>query len=107
LINTSMAEELQIEDTEIKVEKKGAWRSFKEWFAALFKDEYEVTVWFFAGAVFDEAGNRVPLSRSKKVFILKNITKKTQTHIVGTDVFGKPFEIKTVEPFDYFIRKVS
>jgi hypothetical protein len=38
--------------------------------------------------------------------MLKDVTKKTSTHIVGKDIFNKPFEIKTVEPFDYQLRKL-
>lgn len=104
-----MAEQIHIEETKIEIvsDTRTRWQRFKAWWESLFKNEYEVNVWFFAGAVKNEDGSATPLRRSKKVFVLKEITKKTDRHIVGQDVFGKPFEIKTVEPFDYYIRKVK
>lgn len=104
-----MAEEIHIEETEIKIvaSKKSLWGKIVDWWGSLFTNEYEVTVWFHAGALPDAEGKAVPRSRSKKVFVLKSIAKKSDRHILGEDVFGKPFEIKTVEPFDYFIRKVK
>ena len=75
-----------------------------EWFIALFVNEYELTVWFHNETEISDRGTKT-IKRTMKTFLLKKITKKKPTWIVGVDAFGKPFEIKTVELFDYQIRK--
>jgi hypothetical protein len=49
--------------------------------------------------------NTQTTTRSKKVFNLKSISKKTQTHFIGVDLDGHPIEIKTTKPFDFHIVK--
>jgi hypothetical protein len=90
---------------DIQIKSAGLHRRFWEWVSRFFQEEYELTVWF-QGTTTIAADGVTTISRSQKIFILKEISKKTQNHIVGKDAFGKPFEIKTVEPFDYQIRKV-
>ena len=68
-----------------------------EWWKTITTEEYELTVWFPKG--IDEP-------KSKKIFHLSEVTKKTQTHFIGKYMDGKKFEIKTVEPFDFYLRKV-
>jgi hypothetical protein len=68
----------------------------KHWWLTLIREEYELTVWFV-----NATGGK-----TAKVFNLKDVKKKTQNHITGTDMNGKFFEIKTVEPFDYQLRKI-
>ena len=76
-----------------------------EWFVSLFVNEYELIVWFHAETEISAEGLKT-VKRVSKTFLLKAISKKTPKHIKGTDIFGKAFEIKTVEPFDYQIRKL-
>ena len=76
------------------------------WFLSLFQEEFILEVWFVAGSTEDKDGVKT-FTRSKKEFILSALSKKTQTHIIGKDQNGHPFEIKTVEPFDYTITKVK
>lgn len=98
-----------MEDTpEYKVERKPKtwYQRLWNWVLILFLEEYELTVWYVYETVFDENGNRAH-KRSRRTYQLKRITKKTNTHIQGVDVNGMPFEIKTVEPFDYELRKIK
>lgn len=76
-----------------------------EWFIGFFVNEYELVVWFHNETDISVDGLKT-VRRTKKEFLLKSISKKQPTHIKGTDAFGKEFEIKTVEPFDYQIRKL-
>lgn len=76
-----------------------------EWFVGLFVNEYELIVWFHNETDISEEGLKT-IRRTKREFLLKSISKSTNKHVKGTDAFGKPFEIKTVEPFDYQIRKL-
>ena len=78
----------------------------KQWWLTAIYEEYELTVWFDGGVVEDADGNTTPNPKSKKVFSLKSISKRTPTHIKGTELDGKQFEIRTVQPFDYMIRKI-
>lgn len=98
--------EIQVEDTEVKVVKPKWYRRLWQWWLSLFVEEYELTVWFHTETVEHVDGLKT-IRRSSKVFMLKDITKKTSTHITGKDIFGKPFEIKTVEPFDFQLRKLK
>ena len=76
-----------------------------EWIVSLFVNEFELIVWFHSETDISEEGLKT-IRRVEKTFLLKKITKKSPKHIIGKDIFGKPFEIKTVEPFDYQIRKL-
>ena len=94
-----------IEETHTKVIRLPWYRRIWEWFISLFVNEYELIVWFHSETDVTDRGTK-PLRRVQKTFILKSISKKKPNHIVGKDAFGKPFEIKTVEPFDYQIRQI-
>ena len=71
------------------VERK---KSKPGFFKRLFEDLYEVKI----------------VSKSGQVTILrlKEISRKTNTHIKGRDENGHQIELKTEEPFDYFIKKL-
>lgn len=74
------------------------------WFKIIY-EEYELTVWYLKDSIRDGDGN-ITTTRSHKRYLLKKITKKTPKHIKGKDMDGRAFEIRTVEPFDYQIRKI-
>ena len=80
------------------------WTSISNWFKKIAYEEYELTVWFKDKEEIIDGIKIHP--RSKKVFKLKSVSKKTPTHIKGTELDGKNFEIRTVEPFDYMLRKI-
>jgi hypothetical protein len=80
-------------------------KKLKHWWKTVIYEEYHLTVWFSGGSVIAPDGS-VATGKTKKEYKLKSINKKTSTHIVGKDLDGKYFEIKTVEPFDYHIVKV-
>ena len=74
-----------------------------EWLKRLWLEEFEVTIWFTKEKVnpLDDSP-----SRSKKVFNMKKITTKKQTHFKGVDIDGNEIESKTTAPFDYQIKKI-
>ena len=74
------------------------------WFKIIY-EEYELTVWYLKDSVRDKDGN-ITTTRSHKRYLLKKISKKTPKHIKGKDMEGRAFEIRTLEPFDYQIRKI-
>ena len=74
---------------------------------AHFNDEYELTVWFVKESLHDIEGNLKMCQKTQPmVYNLSSISKKTNTHIVGKDMEGKPIEILTTIPFDFQIRKL-
>ena len=79
---------------------------FWHWMSNLFVEEYELIVWFHAETIVGADGIK-SVSRSKKNFQLSRLTKHTPKHIRGKDLHGNFFEIRTVEPFDYSIRKLK
>ena len=79
-------------------------KKFNSWFFGMFKEQYELTVWFHTETTITDKGLKT-VKRSKKTYILSAISKKTPTHIIGKDQNKKAFEIRTVEPFDYTITK--
>ena len=81
------------------------WTNISNWFKKIAYEEYELTVWFDDTSTTDIDGNVTTLE-SKKVFRLKSVSKKTPTHIKGQELDGKNFEIRTVKPFDYMLRKI-
>ena len=62
----------------------------------LIREEYLLEVWF----TNDKGG------KTKKSFTLKSIDKKTTNHIKATLMDDTPLELKTVEPFDFCLRKI-
>jgi len=77
-----------------------------QWFLRFFQEEFVLDVWF-AGTVSVNPEGIKTITRQYKQFTLTAITKKTQTHIIGKDANGYPFEIRTVEPFDFTITKTK
>jgi|TARA_R110000803_G_scaffold42597_2_gene91191 hypothetical protein len=94
-----------IEEVHVSVKRLPWYKRLWEWLISLFVDEFELIVWFHNETEISDRGTKT-IKRTMKTFILKKITKKKPNWIVGKDAFGKPFEIKTVEPFDYQIRKI-
>lgn len=82
------------------------WKKIVEWYKRITREEYQLIIWFVVEEITDATGGLKTISRSRKVFRLKRITKKTQTHIIGIDLKGNRFEIKTAKPFDYQISKI-
>ena len=77
----------------------------KDCWHVLWVEHYELTVWFEDQVVTNLEDNTQTTTRSKKVFDLKSISKKTQQHIIGVDINDNPIEIKTTKPFDFQIVK--
>jgi len=80
------------------------WKYIVNWFKKVAYEEYELTVWFKDKEEIIDGRKVHP--RTKKIFKLKSIGKRTPTHVKGVELDGKAFEIRTVEPFDYMIRKI-
>jgi hypothetical protein len=77
------------------------------WILSWFIEEYEVTVYFVSEIITHPETGESSMKRVKRVFLMKDISKKSQTEIRGKDRNGFPIEIKTVEPFDYTIVKTK
>lgn len=63
-----------------------------KWLKDLFLEEYEVSVW--------------PAGGEKETYTFKKIEKITQTHIIATEMDGRRFELMTVDPFNYQVKKI-
>ena len=75
-----------------------------EWLKRLWLEEYEVTIWFNKEKLNPFADEK---ARSKKVFHMKKIQTKKQTHFRGIDIDNNQIEIKTTEPFDLSLIHIS
>jgi hypothetical protein len=91
---------------EYEIPKTRWYTRLHNWLLNLFRDEYELRVWYVFEIIEDPRGLKT-VKRKEKVYYLSDITKKTSTHIIGQEKNGKRFEIKTVDPFDYQIRKIK
>ena len=69
--------------------------SIRRWIKEYYRVEYELKIWF--------PGVETP----PETYQLSNISKKTQTHIVGQDMFKKFFEIKTTDPMNFRIKRIK
>jgi len=76
-----------------------------KWYLTVTREYYILTVWFHKEQLIQETGVKV-ITKSEKVFHVKKFTKVTGTHITGLDLDHKKFEIRTKEPFDYYIKKI-
>ena len=82
------------------------YKRFWNWIVSLFVEEYELIVWYVHEEYDESLGMKVT-KRSERKYLLKDISKKSNKHIRGKDINGHRFEIKTVKPFDYQIRKLK
>ena len=57
------------------------------WIKTLLLEEYELTVWYKSGTEFDP-------KTTKRVYRLKSISKKTQTHFKGVKMNGHSLKSK-------------
>lgn len=80
-------------------------KSIRNWFYDLVKEEYLLTVWFVDKTVTDVDGN-ITQAKTKKEFRLQEVKKKSQNHFTGYDMDGNFLEIKTTVPFDYYLQKI-
>ena len=81
-------------------------KRLKNWIEILLFEEYELTIWTVKEVKVLPDGSKIS-KKEKNIYNLQSIDKKTNNHIVGKDMNKMIFEIKTVEPFDYQIRKVK
>lgn len=81
-------------------------KKLKNWIEILLFEEYELTIWTVKEVKILPDGTRVS-KKEKTVYNLQSIEKKSNNHILGKDMNKMIFEIKTVEPFDFQIRKVK
>jgi len=78
-----------------------------DWFVDLFTDDdFELTVWYVYETQISDGGLKA-IKRQQREYQLSSLSKCTNTHIKGKDLDKKDFEIKTVEPFDYEIRRIK
>lgn len=61
-------------------------------------DAYEVTIW-----MNDSGGNRIGKPQTFKLSYLKKIN---QNQLIGEDMDGKKISVKTLNKFDYFVKKI-
>jgi len=71
----------------------------------LFGEEYELTVWYVYETEDTDTGRKITRRRERH-YQLRDVHKRTNTHISGTAIDGSDFEIRTVEPFDFELRKL-
>jgi len=64
----------------------------------LFNDKYEVTIWYN-----NPDGTRTGESQ---VFELSHLKKINQNEMIGNDMNGKRVTVKTLNKFDYFVKKI-
>jgi hypothetical protein len=68
----------------------------RNWMYRLFNDLYEVTVWL----------KEDDKTSTKIVYHMKHLNKISNTYMRGIDTDGHKIELKTVEPFDYHVKKL-
>ena len=67
--------------------------------------EWSLTV-FWTEDITDTNGH-VHARGKSNTYRLSRISKKTQTHVIGKDMKGRFFEIKSKKPFDYRLQRIQ
>ena len=80
------------------------WQKIKNWIISLFKEEYELEI-YFPAHIETNADGVTRETWSPKVYKAKSIKKITSTHFQFVDIDGIPVEIKTVNPVGYNLKK--
>ena len=72
----TMNKQVKVEDTDIKIVKLPWHKRLWQWWLSLFKNEYELIVWFHAETSETAEGLKT-IKRTQKTFMLKSISKKS------------------------------
>ena len=103
-----MAEDSQAQPEEVEVlpEDKplGFWH--KVWLWLKQEERFELEIWFHSETMVTETMKTVKRSQMK-TYNLKKIIKLNQKVVEAIDEDGNRVSIKTVEPFDYNLRKIK
>jgi|TARA_B110000908_G_scaffold41907_1_gene50898 hypothetical protein len=93
------------QDQEVELVTVTIWSKIKHWWRTIWREEWEITIYFIGSTKFFEDGSRVS-EFAPKTYRCKAIKKLTQTHIIFIDLLGIKHEIKVVEPVGYDLRKI-
>lgn len=93
------------QEEDIKVVKLSAWARIRHWWRTLWREEWELTIFFSSAVKFMEDGSRIE-STSPKTYRAKALKKLSTTHIIFVDLLGVTHEIKVVNPVGYDVRKI-
>lgn len=63
-----------------------------KWLKDLLLEEFEVRIWI--------------TGEEPRVYRFKKIEKLTPTHIIAREMDGRRFEMATVDPFNYQVKKI-
>lgn len=107
-INTIMAEKKEpnvIQKQEEKLVTVSIWAKIKHWWRTIWREEWELTIFFPGETKFLPDGTRID-SSSPKTYRAKKVIKLTNLHIIFVDLLGVRHEIKVVNPVGYDLRKI-
>jgi len=93
------------QEEDIKVVKLSAWARIRHWWRTLWREEWELTIFFPSAVKFMDDGSRIE-STSPKTYRAKALKKLSTTHIIFVDLLGVTHEIKVVNPVGYDVRKI-
>tara|TARA_B100000902_G_scaffold400039_1_gene474902 strand:+ start:3366 stop:3680 length:315 start_codon:yes stop_codon:yes gene_type:complete len=93
------------QEQEVEFVHVGVWAKIKHWWRTIWREEWELTVYFIGTTKFMEDGSRIS-DLAPKTYRAKAIKKLTQTHIIFVDLLGIKHEIKVVDPVGYDLRKI-
>jgi len=93
------------QEEDIKVVKLSVWAKIRHWWRTLWREEWELTIFFPGEIKFLEDGSRIE-STSPKTYRAKALKKLSTTHIIFVDLLGVTHEIKVVNPVGYDVRKI-
>tara|TARA_B110000858_G_C17368912_1_gene278583 strand:- start:8 stop:316 length:309 start_codon:yes stop_codon:yes gene_type:complete len=81
------------------------WSKIKHWWRTIWREEWELTIFFPAEVRFFEDGSRSE-TQAPKTYRCKALKKMSPTHIIFVDLLGVLHEIKVVHPVGYDLRKI-
>lgn len=93
------------QEKEIVDVKLSTWAKLRHWWRTLWREEWELTIFFPGEVKFLADGSRIE-SGSPKTYRAKALKKLSTTHIIFVDLLGVTHEIKVVNPVGYDVRKI-
>jgi len=82
------------------------WAKIVEWIRNLFREEWELTIYFPGNTTLLPDNSRV-FTHNPKTYQVKKIRKLTPKHMIFIEVGGIKHEVKTIEPVGYDLRKTK
>ena len=82
------------------------WRKVADWWTSIWREEYQITIYYPGEKVTLADGSTVEKAPAEKSFFAKKIVKKNPKHFIWIDLEDRHHELKFLNPVVFHITKL-